>query len=206
MKTSSNTMLPILILMVVCALCFFACSPYPHEVEYALSVSGNNKVELIKVLEHYKNGDQLKFKAACFLISNMPYHKSKLNLELSEKYFKYFKKVDSIGHIIPDANHNDSQIMALSQQFALLPPPHESVNLVDDVRLLTAEFLIENIEEAFYQWRHSPLLKNVSFEEFKEWILPYRTIDESLAGNKLMLKSIIYEKLSVDSANNIRKE
>lgn len=50
----------------VCLLLLFSCSPYPKEVEKALALSGNNKQELIKVLEHYKDSDNIKFEAACF--------------------------------------------------------------------------------------------------------------------------------------------
>ena len=37
---------------VVCLFCFSSCSSYPEEVEKALSVLGNNRAELVRVLEH----------------------------------------------------------------------------------------------------------------------------------------------------------
>ena len=42
-------------------------------LEYALECAATNKGELEKVLEHYKDEPE-KYKAACFLIENMPYH------------------------------------------------------------------------------------------------------------------------------------
>lgn len=152
---------------VVCMFCFSSCSSYPEEVEKALSVLGNNRAELVRVLEHYRSNDRLKFKAACFLISNMPYHKSGYNIELPKSYFTYFKMVDSMGTLIPDANHNDSLTKVLGQQYASLAFPHDKVNTLDDIQRFTAEFLIENIDDAFYEWQHSPLLKSISFDDFK---------------------------------------
>lgn len=134
---------------VVCMFCFSSCSSYPEEVEKALSVLGNNRAELVRVLEHYRSNDRLKFKAACFLISNMPYHKSGYNIELPKSYFTYFKMVDSMGTLIPDANHNDSLTKVLGQQYASLAFPHDKVNTLDDIQRFTAEFLIENIDDAF---------------------------------------------------------
>ena len=188
---------------VVCMFCFSSCSSYPEEVEKALSVLGNNRAELVRVLEHYRSNDRLKFKTACFLISNMPYHKSGYNIELPKSYFTYFKMVDSMGTLIPDANHNDSLTKVLGQQYASLAFPHDKVNTLDDIQRFTAEFLIENIDDAFYEWQHSPLLKSISFDDFKEWILPYRTVDEDFVGNKPMLRSIIYDKLFTGNAGTI---
>lgn len=182
----------------------YSCSPYPEEVKKTLTLSGNNKQELIKVLEHYKDSDQLKFKAACFLISNMPYHKSRIKYTLSDRYFNYFKKVDSICIANPSTIRNDSLKQALSKQFNLIVPPLEKVNPTPDNQIITANFLIENIEQAFYEWRHSPLLKSISFEDFKEYILPYRVADEAIVDSKRILNSIIYTRLSSDGMDDIR--
>ena len=41
------------------------------ELEQALKLSGENRNALEAVLDHYKH-DSLKYRAACFLIKNMP--------------------------------------------------------------------------------------------------------------------------------------
>lgn len=182
----------------------YACKPYPKEVEQALTLAGDNKQELIKVLNHYKNKDKLKFNAACFLISNMPYHKSKSQLKLPTAYFLHFKKVDSICLIDSNAINNDSLKHIIGKEFdSILPPTSTEIQCKNDIELLSADFLIDNIEIAFDEWNHSPLLKQLSFDEFKEWILPYRTVDESLVDNKRLLRSIIKEKLTKKGMNNI---
>ena len=51
--------------------------PKGVSLEHALSMAGENRVELEKVLEYYKN-DSLKLEAARFLIRNMPFHFSRM--------------------------------------------------------------------------------------------------------------------------------
>ena len=56
--------------MLVCLSCFSACSEN-SPLEQALTYADFNRSELEKVLTHYKH-DSLKYRAACFLIENMP--------------------------------------------------------------------------------------------------------------------------------------
>ncbi len=45
------------------------------ELNKSLDFSDANRPELEKVLEHFKNdSNPLKYKAACFIIENIPYH------------------------------------------------------------------------------------------------------------------------------------
>jgi hypothetical protein len=60
-----------------------ACSQ-PTKLESALKFAGSNRQELEKALNHYATNpaDSLKYRAACFLIENMPYHYSYKNKKL----------------------------------------------------------------------------------------------------------------------------
>lgn len=187
-------------LLILCC----ACHPYPKEVEQALTLSGKNKEELIKVLEYYKGKDELKFAAACFLISNMPYHKSKTQQILPSYYFRHFNKIDSICRVDSGATKNDSLKRQLAHTFDSTPPPSE-VSAKTDIEILTSTYLIDNIECAFDEWKRSPLLSTLSFDEFKEWVLPYRTVDESIVDNKRLLKSVIYDRIALNGMDDIRK-
>lgn len=62
----------------------------------------NNKEELIKVLKYFKN-DTLKYRAACFLIANMPYHDYYEGNDL-KKYLKYFE-------VYLDGRHKPEQMV-----------------------------------------------------------------------------------------------
>lgn len=86
------------LLIIIFLLCN-ACSPYPQDVQKALQLAHHNTAELEKVLNHYKNLDSLKYEAACFLIANMPYHKSRIEMVLPTEYNDYFAKTDSLYYL-----------------------------------------------------------------------------------------------------------
>lgn len=69
-------------------LCAVSCTHDNQRLEAALSLAGENRAELEKVLRHYED-DTLKYRAARFLIENMPYHTYYDGKEL-EKFRKYF--------------------------------------------------------------------------------------------------------------------
>lgn len=67
----------------------FSCqSSEEKQLEKVLTLSGNNRPELEKVLEHYKENeaDSLKLRAAKFLIMNMPGHQSYIGKDIEEYY------------------------------------------------------------------------------------------------------------------------
>ena len=72
MKFKSN--LSVTIILVICSF-VQSCSRYSPRLEAALSLAGENRVELEKVLAHYR-GDRKKYKAACFLIENQYFGKN----------------------------------------------------------------------------------------------------------------------------------
>lgn len=189
---------------IICAFLLFSCGRYPSEVEKALSLAGDNEENLIAVLEHYRGKDELKYDAACFLIANMPYHESPALINISPAYSNYFEKVDSIFQVYPDAREDDSVKQMLANNYSALPLPVEEQGK-RDVEMLTKEFLIHNIDAAFKEWKASPLLAGFSFDQFKEMILPYRSANEAYFGNKSDLRKMMYDKLSQDGMENIRK-
>lgn len=50
----------------------------------------------------------------------------------------------------------------------------ENDSVYPDAAILSASFLKEHIDHAFKQWRTSPYAKDLTFEEFCEYLLPYR--------------------------------
>ena len=57
-------------------------------LEQALSMAGENRAELEKVLEYYKN-DSIKLEAARYLIRNMPFHFSRMEYFVSPEGERY---------------------------------------------------------------------------------------------------------------------
>lgn len=147
----------------------FSCQqyPYPQEVIVSLLKAEDNKAELIKVLDFYKGKDSLKYEAACFLIGNMIYHQSEEQYTLDSLYFDYFSQIGTILEKDPDAVNNEILKRGLANKYDAIPIPTIAKGK-PDAQTLSAEYIIRNIEHSFTMWKESPLLRDVTFEEFKE--------------------------------------
>lgn len=132
----------------------------------ALEFAGGNRGELEKVLAYYKDSGQ-KYNAARFLIENMPMCYSYKGTALDSAK-SVLLSADSYGFILPERvsrwGHPNLQVL----------------EKVYDARVITADFLIDNIDRSFIAWKCRPWNKYLSFDEFCELILPYRIDNEPL--------------------------
>lgn len=157
------------VLCVSCALC--SCSDNEERrMEKALEMAGTNRVELEKVMEHYR-GDSLKLRAARFLIENMQYHFSINERFVSGKGESYYPDITRFTGAASVKGHCDS-LMAAGW--------HIDRRTEYDIRCVDAEFMIRNIELAFRAWE-KPWASEVSFGDFCRYILPYRSQNEPLS-------------------------
>ena len=78
-------------------LIFYSCNQ-SSKLELVLQEAGENRAELEFVLEHYK-GDSLKYKAACFLIENMPDKFSIIPENSNDEYKKFLRNIPKEDHI-----------------------------------------------------------------------------------------------------------
>ena len=186
-------------LIVIISLLLFSCSE-SDRLKSALEFAGKNRSELEKVLKHYSTDSEsgLKYRAACFLIENMP------------RYFSYtceeFEKIKK--EIYPLSLQEDC---SPSQALRLLEEKYGTLNedkfkKVYDTHIITSEYLIDNIELSFKVWQESPWGKNISFEHFCEEILPYRVGNEPIE----YWKKTYYDKFQAvlnqypDAVNSVR--
>ena len=133
------------------------------ELQKALEFAGDNRAELEMVLEHYDaSGDDEKSRAAEYLIRHMPGHKSMVG-----EYEAYYDAADSLFDAC------DSPEDAFAQLFALSAAYDGRIRYDYDSRIITAEYLIRNIDKALDQWRKGDWGSHLDFDEFCEWILPY---------------------------------
>lgn len=140
------------------------------ELELALQLSGKNRTELEAVLNHYKN-DTLKFKAACYLIRNMPYHYSRKEYYLSPDGEKYRPDITAFSNEEEVKKHCDS-LMRCGYRI-------ERQN-ISDITYLDSAYLVNNIDLAFFAWQ-KPWAKNIPFNDFCKYILPYRAQTEQIS-------------------------
>jgi hypothetical protein len=69
---------------------------------------------------------------------------------------------------------------ALEKMKVANPGMHPHPFKTEDITTIKADFLIQNIENAFQEWRGAVDYKNISFNDFCEYVLPYRVSVEPL--------------------------
>ncbi|MEZ5195613.1 MAG: transglutaminase-like domain-containing protein [Bacteroidales bacterium] len=147
----------------------------PDNVKTILEKAGNNRAELEKTINHFKETREvIKEEAAYFLIGNM-----------DGQGYAIFNLVDSAGHKI------DFNVLAYEDYDKLLDgwdqieTSHGKIGFELDTMLydyasISSEYLIQNIDLAFESWENNPWAQHLSFDQFCEYVLPYRSTNEPL--------------------------
>lgn len=144
-------------------------------IDSVLQQSGENRNQLDTVLAHYAaSGDSLKVEAARFLIAGMGEH----------SYVTYHL-TDSSGNTVQFDAESFTSYDALLNTFDSLEAIFGSLDFerrdrIYDAEIITADFLIENIDLAFRAWRERPWAAFLDFDQFCNFVLPYRGSSEPL--------------------------
>ena len=155
----------ILIFSLLC----FSCERKGDLLESALRYAGANRPELEKVLAFYKE-EPLKYEAAVFLIENMPGHYSYRETDYQNAYYDEMDTLFAytVAHHV-DSILRDSLFREVKLRYSI-----RRLSTVSDIRIITADFLINNIDQAFSVWENSHWAKHLDFEMFCEYLLPYK--------------------------------
>lgn len=130
------------------------------QLESVMAFAGKNRVELEKVLLHYKN-DPEKLQAARFLLSHM-----------KDRCFYRSEGIDSIHHYLKIAARQESCLpFDVERKWGAYN--YKSETPVYDVQVLSSDYLIENIDLAFEAWHYREWSKYYSFDDFCHYLLPY---------------------------------
>ena len=161
-----------IVFLVVC--CTFSCAERNDILNYTLARSGANRSELEYVLEHYKDSG-LKYDAARFLLEHMPecYGADSGSLKvLNPLYIKY----DSINQVYGYNVNKEwgKSIDRLDNEYARL---YGSIVATEDLEHIKANYLIKEIDRSFNAWKANVHSQNCTFEDFCEYILPYRRLN-----------------------------
>ncbi len=162
-------------------LCFFAylvlsgCQ-LDTKLDYALELAGENRCELQKVLDHYSlnKDDTLQLRAALFLIENMPGHKTYYGKVVSN----YYIRIDSILELELHPMRKRELIDSITVYY-----PDLDDYIVEDVKVINADYLIKNIDQAFVLWQSKTWNKGMTFNEFCEYLLPYKITEFQVIQN-----------------------
>ena len=192
-------------------LCLLAsCNKYSKGVEEVLSLAGENRGELEKVLLHYQD-DGSKLKAAEFLILNMVGHSVPTSTSV-EKYKSFYRRCDSIRDEYKSTHR--SRWIALIDSLWDASQVGKISGTVDYVPLqkaITANQMITEIDQAFESWKENAFTEKCSFEHFCEYILPfYRgssfVLDDSRSRFYQLYKCRYFQdraKLLTDEADSV---
>lgn len=145
---------------------------YVTSLETVLQVAGENRKELEKVLHYYRINlaDSLKYKAACFLIENIPFY-TYSDSEQFENYKSYYTWLKKSKGKTPQQ---------VADSIKKIYGPMKEPSKKRDIMEIDSAYLYHNIDWAFKVWQEQPWGKNISFEMFCEYLLPYRIGDEPL--------------------------
>lgn len=145
---------------------FLSCNrtPYPADIEAVLDSAGKNRKQLELVLEHYsqQEKDSLKLQAAEYLIRYMPG-------KCTETYEARWEDITSALYRWDNVKNKERLMQELGEK-----------KVYEDIHCITAQYLINNIELAFWVWQEQPWGKHIPFDTFCEEILPYRVGKEPL--------------------------
>ena len=161
-----------LVFSLLCVL-MLSCQKSEDDIllEQALEMAGSNRTELQKVLGHYAD-DSLKLEAAKFLIRYMPGHYSYVDTAAIKSYgLAVALALDSLKNeenlkVIQDSINQIAHAMGI-----------DTLSKVQDCQIMSADYLIRNIDIAFHDWQEGPWAKHICFDDFCEWILPYKVED-----------------------------
>lgn len=157
---------------IIALVAFSGCSKDDLYLHYALKAAGNNRKELKAVLKHYRTVDKdpEKLKAAKYLIANMPAHYSYRDTAAINRYYSQALEILGTGPS-PDWQRDTLRQISITQYGSLMH------NTVSDVEIMTADYLIYNIDHAFNQWKTRPWAKQLTYQEFRDWVLPYKVTE-----------------------------
>lgn len=156
------------ILLAILSLLLCSCNnKNEKDIATTINLASNNKTELKKVLDYYRGKDSISYEAAVFLIKNLPH-----------KYSFSDWRIDSLKQLekesIAKGKINDSILTSW------ITFDYQQSLKVLDINCITADLLIENIDYSLKAWREHKWSKFYSFEDFCEYVLPYRIGDEPL--------------------------
>lgn len=177
------------------------CQNVPKNVRIILGASIENRSELEKVINHYKtSGNEEKLQAAYFLIGNI-YNKCTIECNEILKYDPIFSIFDSLEKNHTPAQYNSPLMLAKWDSLLNIHgnPGYTDAEIIPDYSVIKADYLIENIDLAFQLREGSKWGKKIPFENFCEYVLPYRFGYEPIESWRLKFYNRF--KFKVDSIN-----
>lgn len=143
-----------------------------------------------EVIAHYARlGDKEKLKAAKFLVENMRYHYFYESGLLAD----YYRQV----HEVSQQYKYPTSIQHYQNIYKKLGDIGDGKQKIYDNDRLTAKFLIKHIDDTFTDWKQGRWDRHLSFDEFCEYILPYRLGNERFEDCRQALRNQFFAYATV---------
>ena len=128
--------------------------------------------EIKELLYHYSVVDPVpqKYQAAKFIIDNIKGHYSYAGNQIYD-YYDFAASLLSDSLLSPE-QQRDSLLFITDYRFKDLPKDR-----ISDKYLISADYLIYNIDKSFEQWSTCPWASQLSFQDYLEWLLPYKAAE-----------------------------
>lgn len=156
-------------------------SKYPPKIREVLKLSHDNRREIEKALDFFINQkDSLKIRSIFFLVGNMADKYSLLPTDEQDPFHSiilnnHIKETEDAR--LPGKSRIGIALDSLYKSGVNAPKPRS----IRDIEVVTGDFLIKNVEAALTAWQRSKKLTKCSFDDFCEYILPYRIENEPLS-------------------------
>lgn len=170
------------ILLLLISISYVSSAQIPQKVLYSLQKAGKNRGELEHAIRHYQQDkDSLKLKACYFLLENMEGHKH-LDAENLRPFDTIFGVYDSLLTNKIVVHKQETAYPEIDDAWYKIVEKYEDPNTLEypDLEHITADFLIDNIDGAFQAWHTYPWAKHLTWEQFCEYLLPYKMSNEPL--------------------------
>jgi len=177
------------------------CSQNAMYLNYSLRAAGENRSELRKVIHHYRTEDKdvQKLMAAKYIIMNMPAHYSYRD---TAKINRYYRTAIGILGTGPSPDWQRDTLRKIGdREYAGI-----SRDVISDVEIMPADYLIYSIDRAFEEWRTRPWSNHLSYEEFRDWILPYKVTElQSFDAWRDTLKTFYSDSIDSVPADDVQR-
>ncbi len=152
------------------------CDNYriPLEVRRSLKAAGQNRGELMAVINHFKD-DSEKLQAAYYLISNMPGHYYIGGQCVFDPAF------DQIKPILEKTGRTEGNGVIFTKLIdSIRFNNRDAFTVEEDIKTIRSDYLIENIDLAFMAYYSIPADLRCERETFLKFVLPYRNSREPI--------------------------
>lgn len=138
-----------------------------QDIHQTFRIAGKNRAELIKVLDYYEmKGNEEELFAADYLIRSLSWHSSYCG-DINH----YREMMDTLIPLMTSAKRYNQYMGIITDSLK------NHFVLMNDAEVVSSDFLINNIDEAFNLWKTGRWARHLSIEEFCEYLLPYKVAE-----------------------------